>query len=152
MTTRPVTDPLRILVVDDSEDDVLLLTESLRDLPAAQIIHVANDGDAALGYLRREEPHAGAPRPSLVLLDINMPGKSGFEVLVAIKNDPALRAIPVVILTTSTRPDDVAAAYAQGAASFVVKPPSYESLRSLAAHLVGYWQRVARIPRHDYET
>jgi CheY-like chemotaxis protein len=147
MTHGAEAEPLRILVVDDSEDDVLLLTESLRDLPGASIIHVASDGDQALEYLRCQAPHAAAPRPSLVLLDINMPGKSGFEVLCALKRDPALCQIPVIILTTSTRPADVVAAYAQGAASFVVKPSNFDRLRSMAGHLVAYWLGVARVPR-----
>ncbi|MGQ0635175.1 MAG: response regulator [Planctomycetaceae bacterium] len=140
---------LHILVVDDNEDDVILLQESLRDHPAVRVVQVARDGDEALAYLRREGEHANAPHPGLVLLDINMPRRNGFEVLSAMKEDPLLRAIPVVMLTTSYREDDVLDAYRGGACSFVSKPVSFERLKMMAGHFVTYWSCVARLPRID---
>lgn len=146
MTTETVSAPLEILVVDDNEDDVLLLRESLRDMPSVSVLH-ACDGDDAIAFLRREGPYATAPRPGLVLLDINMPKKNGFEVLAAMKNDPELRAIPVIMLTTSNRDADVVTAYSCGACSFVTKPVNFDRLKLIATHFVDYWTTVVRIPR-----
>jgi two-component system, response regulator len=146
MTADTATPPLEILVVDDNEDDVLLLRESLREQPAVSLMH-ACDGDDAIAFLRREGPYASAPRPGLVLLDINMPKKNGFEVLTAMKLDPELRAIPVIMLTTSNRDADVVAAYTHGACSFVTKPVNYDRLKLIAGHFVYYWTTVVRIPR-----
>ncbi len=146
MTQKPGTAPLDILVVDDNEDDVLLLQESLRDEPAVKLLHAVRDGEEAMAFLRREGPYAGAARPGLVLLDINMPKMNGFEVLYEMKTDPELRGIPVVILTTSSREADVLAAYTGGACSFVTKPVNFDRLKLMAAHFVRYWTTVARVP------
>jgi CheY-like chemotaxis protein len=149
MTTETVAATLEILVVDDNEDDVLLLRESLRDMPAVSLMH-ACDGDDAIAFLRREGSYASAPRPAIVLLDINMPRKNGFEVLAVMKGDPDLRAIPVVMLTTSNRDADVVTAYSGGACSFVTKPVNFDRLKLIATHFVDYWTTVVRIPRvHD---
>ena len=86
MTQNALANRLNILVVDDNEDDVLLLEESLRGQPAVNVLHAVHDGEEAMAYLRREGPYAAAPRPGLVLLDINMPKKNGFEVLCEIKD------------------------------------------------------------------
>lgn len=149
MTLEPDAQMLHILVVDDNEDDVILLEESLRDQPAVQVLHVVRDGEEAMAYLRREGEFCAAPRPGLVLLDINMPRKNGFEVLSEMKDDPALRSIPVVMLTTSRRDADVLEAYSGGACSFVSKPVSFDRLKLMAGHFVRYWSTVARLPRND---
>lgn len=140
---------LDILVVDDNEDDVLLLEESFRDQPAVNVIFVVHDGDEALAFLRREGTFANAPRPGLVLLDINMPRKNGFEVLTEMKQDVRLRTIPVVILTTSDRDADVVSAYDCGACSFISKPVNFDRLKQLAELFVRYWSTVARIPKSE---
>src|SRR5258708_35976770 len=147
MTHEPGAQPLEILVVDDNEDDVLLLQESLRDLPKVNLLHAVHDGEEALTYLRREGQYVNAPRPGLVLLDINMPKKNGFEVLAEIKNDPLLRIIPVVMLTTSTRDADVITAYGGGACSFVTKPVNFDRLKLIAEHFVCYLTTVVQVPR-----
>jgi CheY-like chemotaxis protein len=146
MTDKPGTALLDILVVDDNEDDVLLLQESLRDQPAVKLLHAVRDGEEAMAFLRREGRYADAARPGLVLLDINMPKMNGFEVLYEMKTDPALRGIPVVILTTSSREADVLTAYTGGACSFVTKPVNFDRLKLMAAHFVRYWTTVARVP------
>jgi two-component system response regulator len=138
--------PLDILVVDDNEDDVLLLQESLRDQPAVNLLHSVHDGEQAMAFLRREGAYADAPRPGLVLLDINMPRMNGFEVLHEMKLDPLLRAIPVVMLTTSSRDADILTAYTGGACSFVTKPVNFDRLKLMAGHFVRYWTTVARVP------
>jgi CheY-like chemotaxis protein len=149
MTQRPTTPPLDILVVDDNEDDVLLLQESLRDQPAVNLLHAVRDGEEAMAFLRREGRYASVPRPGLVLLDINMPKMNGFEVLYEMKTDPALRSIPVVILTTSSREADVLTAYTGGACSFVTKPVNFDRLKLMAGHFVRYWTTVARVPARE---
>lgn len=141
--------PLRILVVEDNEDDVLLLREAFAEVKQVEILHVARDGDEALAYLRREGPHASAPRPALILLDINMPRRNGLEVLAAIKADPRLRVIPVVMLTTSCRDGDVAEAYHQGASSYIAKPMDFEQLRIIVRHFTQYWIRTVPIPERQ---
>ncbi len=140
---------LDILVVDDNEDDVLLLQESLRDEPGVNLLHAVRDGEEAMSFLRRQGIYAAAPRPGLVLLDINMPKKNGFEVLSEMKDDPQLRGIPVVMLTTSNRDTDILNAYDCGACSFVTKPVSFDRLKMIAGHLVCYWTIVVRIPKTE---
>ena len=147
MTREPPDPPLDILVVDDNEDDVLLLQESLSNLPAVNLVHAVRDGEEALTFLRRQGQYAQACRPRLVLLDINMPRKNGFEVLAEMKNDPLLRMIPVVILTTSNREADVVAAYGSGACSFVTKPVDFDRLKLIAEHFVCYWTTVVQVPQ-----
>jgi CheY-like chemotaxis protein len=147
MTNESGAPPLEILVVDDNDDDVLLLQESLRGLATVNLLHTVRDGEEALTFLRREGQYAGAPRPSLVLLDINMPKKNGFEVLAEMKTDPLLRIIPVVMLTTSNRDADVMAAYGGGACSFVTKPVNFDRLKLMAEHFVCYWTTVVQVPR-----
>ncbi len=139
--------PLEILVVDDNEDDVLLLQESFRGLPSVTLMHAVHDGEQALAFLRREGPFAEAGRPGLVLLDINMPKKNGFEVLAEMKGDPLLRMIPVVMLTTSSRDADVLSAYNGGACSFVTKPVSFDRLKLIAGHFACYWTTVVQVPK-----
>jgi len=147
MGTEAEPQMLHILVVDDNEDDVILLQESLREHPTAHVLDVARDGEEALAYLRREGRFADSPRPGLVLLDINMPRKNGFEVLTAIREDPRLRSIPVIMLTTSRRDSDIVNAYGSGACSFVSKPVDFERLRTMAGHFVAYWSNGSRLPR-----
>lgn len=149
MNVEPDAQMLNILVVDDNEDDVILLEESLRDQSAVRFLHVLHDGEAAMQYLRREGEYADAPRPGLVLLDINMPRKNGFEVLSEMKENPDLRTIPVIMLTTSRRDADILNAYSGGACSFVTKPVSFDKLKQMAGHFVAYWSTVARIPCSD---
>jgi two-component system response regulator len=146
MSNATLTIPLDILVVDDNEDDVLLLQESLRDQPAVNLLHSVHDGVEAMAFLRRQGLYTAAPRPGLVLLDINMPKMNGFEVLHEMKVDPLLRAIPVVMLTTSNRDADILNAYAGGACSFVTKPVNFDRLKLMAGHFVCYWTSVVRVP------
>jgi two-component system, chemotaxis family, response regulator Rcp1 len=147
MTPESDTRVLQILVVDDNEDDVILLEESLKDQSAVRLVHTARDGVEALAYLRRQGEFADAMRPALVLLDINMPRKNGFEVLSEMKEDPNLKSIPVVMLTTSHREADILNAYSIGACSFVSKPVNLDRLRMMAGHFVTYWSAVASIPQ-----
>ncbi|HEX4383612.1 MAG TPA: response regulator, partial [Myxococcales bacterium] len=113
--------PLIILMADDDEDDRLNTAEAFREHHLANDFHTVNDGEELMQFLRRQGKYAGAPRPGLILLDLNMPRKDGREALREIKGDPALRSIPVVILTTSREEEDILRTYDLGANSFVSK-------------------------------
>lgn len=139
-------EPVDVLVIDDSEDDVFLLREAFRTCPLVRFLEVAEDGETALRMLRREAPFADARLPGLVLLDINMPRMNGFEVLSAIRSDPRLCRIPVVMLTTSQQESDILRAYADGACSFISKPVDFDRLKDIARHFTAYWTQVADVP------
>ena len=138
--------PIEILLVDDNDDDVVLLEESFKDSRFLNLLQVVHDGREAVAYLRREGKYKSARPPGLVLLDINMPKMNGFEVLQIMKSDPYLRTIPVVMLTTSTRNEDVARSYDGGACSFVSKPVNLEKLKEVIKQFALYWTLVSVVP------
>ncbi len=142
----PTRRPIQVLVIDDSEDAVILTREALDATESLRIAHVASDGVEALSYLRREPPYQRAPRPGLILLDLNMPRMDGLHTLRALKHDPALRAIPAIVLTVSDQPSDIQAAYAEGAASYVRKPDDFEAFAGVVRELQDYWTLVCRLP------
>jgi CheY-like chemotaxis protein len=131
----------RILVVDDSRADVRLLREAVREETINAELHAVEDGEHALEHLR-----GGGEWPDLVLLDLNLPRKDGREVLAAIKSDPDLKSIPVIILSTSAAPDDVADCYALHANSYLVKPMGLDEFGALVRALDAFWLRAARLP------
>lgn len=135
-----------ILLVDDNPDDVVLLREAFAEAPRLKIAAVARSSREALACLRREGRWASGPRPDLVLLDINMPGRGGFDALAEIRGDPKLRSVPTVLLSTSARPEDVALAYSMGASSFVRKPPDFEGLLVFSRAFEAYWCGQALLP------
>jgi CheY-like chemotaxis protein len=137
---------IEILLVDDNDDDVVLLEESFKDSRFLNLLHVVHDGEEALRYLRREGQYKSAILPGLVLLDINMPRMDGFEVLDAMKSDPVLKTIPVVMLTTSTRDEDVVRSYDGGACSYVSKPVSLDKLKEVIKQFTLYWTLVSVVP------
>lgn len=138
--------PIEILLVDDNDDDVVLLEESFRDSKFLNLMQIVRDGEEAIRYLQRRAPYESARTPGLVLLDINMPKMNGFEVLRTMKSDPLLRTIPVVMLTTSTRDEDIARSYDGGACSFVSKPVSFEKLKEVIKQFTLYWTLVSVVP------
>lgn len=142
----PLGKPIDVLVVDDSEDDVVLLQEAFSDCPLVNFMYRVEDGEAALRYLRAESPYQQARRPGLVLLDINMPRKNGFEVLSEMRTDPELRRVPVVMLTTSKQESDILRAYATGACSFISKPVNFHKMKQVARKFAIYWTAVADVP------
>ncbi len=137
---------IEILLAEDNDDDVVLIQESFADEHLANVISVVKDGEEALAYLRRQDPYANAPRPGLVLLDINMPRKNGLEVLHEMKQDPSLKSIPVVMLTTSRAEEDVVRSYGEGACSYIMKPVRFEEFQEAVHQFALYWTLVARIP------
>lgn len=136
--------PREILVVDDNPGDIVLLERAFAATPDAPLVRAVESAEAALRYLRREGEHAHALLPDLVLLDLHLPGRDGRSVLEAVKADPGLRWLPVVVLTTSNNPDDVRACEQRHANAFVRKPFGLEGYRQLAASLAAFWLRLAR--------
>jgi two-component system response regulator len=138
--------PLLILMADDDEDDRLNTAEAFREYRRANEFRTVNDGEELMQYLRRKGRFAGAQRPDLILLDLNMPRKDGREALREIKSDPALRCIPVVVLTTSREEEDVLRTYDLGANSFIAKPVGFDSLVQLATTMSRYWFQLVELP------
>ena len=142
------TQPMEILLVEDNEDDIVLEREALADAKLVNLMSVVRDGEEAMAFLRREGRYQDAQVPGLILLDINMPRKNGFEVLNELKADPALVHIPVVMLTTSDSEADIVKSYAKGACSYITKPMDFDKFREVAKQFALYWALVARIPAH----
>jgi two-component system, chemotaxis family, response regulator Rcp1 len=135
-----------VLIVDDNPADVELIREAFAENGIAACIEVAEGGAQAIGRLRREEPYATAARPDLVLLDLRMPSVDGHQVLSAIKGDPRLRAIPVVVMTSSEHPADVASAYGAAANTYIVKPVQWGRLLNTVKSLEQFWFTAATLP------
>ena len=136
---------LELLLVDDSDDDILMIREVLTE--ATQLnLKVVKDGEEAMAYVRREGKYRDARPPRLVLLDLRMPKKDGFAVLKEIKADPLLRHLPIVVLTTSSREEDVVRSYAAGTAAYITKPVGVTEWQQMARQFVAYWTQVVRLP------
>ena len=144
--TDPAIAPIHILLVEDSPGDVNLTIPALRDARVANQLHVVNDGEAAMAFLRRMAPYEESPRPDLVLLDLNLPLKDGREVLAEIKQDPALRTIPVVVLTTSSDDFDILNSYQLHANSYVTKPVRFDDFVEAVRSIEGFWLSIVRLP------
>jgi len=138
--------PLQILLVDDNPADIELTRQCFRESQIPNEVHAVSSGDATLAYLTREGEFARASRPDLVLLDLNMPGVDGREILAAIKSDSALLTIPVVILTTSDADYDVDGAYRLRANSYLRKPADLDEFVELAEAVCLYWGRYVILP------
>ncbi|HMC16805.1 MAG TPA: response regulator [Albitalea sp.] len=137
---------IEILMVEDNPGDVRLTREALKGGKVWNQLHVVEDGVAALDFLHRRAPHADAPRPDLILLDLNLPKKDGREVLAAIKADESLKLIPVVILTTSQAEEDVIRAYALNANCYVTKPVDFLQFTRIVQAIESFWLTVVTLP------
>jgi CheY-like chemotaxis protein len=146
MTSAPVASTRELLLVEDDPGDVLLAREALSRSVASVNVHVVEDGEAAVDFLRREGEHAEAPRPDLVLLDLNLPRLDGREVLARIKSDPGLRSIPVVVLSTSKSVDDVRSSYDLHANAFVSKPAELDQFLDVVREVGDFFLTVSRLP------
>lgn len=143
------TNRITILLADDDEDDCLLTRKALTASRLANDLHVVHDGQSLLDYLYRRGDYANlvdAPRPGMILLDLNMPGIDGHAALAAIKRDPQLRQIPVVILTTSQAEKDIFQSYDLGANSFISKPVTFQGLVQCLAKMGQYWFEIVALP------
>jgi CheY-like chemotaxis protein len=138
--------PIQILLVEDNEANARLATEALKAAKVANCIHVVHDGVEALGYLRRQGAYATAPRPDLILLDLNLPRMNGRQVLVEVKSDPDLRNIPVVVLTSSSDEENVVKSYDLHANCYIVKPVGFDGLIEVVKSLDQFWLSVVCLP------
>jgi two-component system, chemotaxis family, response regulator Rcp1 len=139
--------PIEVLLVEDSPGDVRLTREAFKDAKVHINLHVASDGAEAMAFLGREGVHSNAPRPDLILLDLNLPKKDGREVLAELKESPALKCIPVVILTTSASEADIQGSYQRHANCYITKPVDLEGFLKVVKSIDSFWLSVVKLPR-----
>ncbi len=147
---RDENNPIVILIADDDEEDRMLACDALAESRLANKVYCVTDDEDLMDYLQHRgkyTPPAEAPRPGLILLDLNMPKKDGREALREIKSDPDLRQIPVVVLTTSKAEEDILRSYDTGASSFISKPITFAGLVDLMKGLGRYWFEMVDLPR-----
>ena len=138
--------PIEILLVEDSPSDADLTMEALKAAKVCNRLSIVEDGVQAMEFLRRQGTHAGALRPDLILLDLNLPRKSGREVLAEIKEDDTLKAIPVVVLTTSQADQDVVLAYSLHANCYISKPVDFRQFLEVVKSIESFWLTVVKLP------
>ena len=149
MSAGTVGKPVEILLVEDNPGDVRLTKEALKEAKMANHLNVVVDGEEALAFLRREGEFAGAVRPDLIPLDLNLPKKSGQEVLADIKDDERLRRIPVVILTTSTAEHDILGSYDLHANCYITKPVGMNEFVTVVKSIEDFWFAIVKLPGMD---
>ncbi|HKR69714.1 MAG TPA: response regulator [Streptosporangiaceae bacterium] len=137
---------IQILLVEDDPGDVLITREAFADNKVRNQLSVVSDGEAAMAFLRREEGYADAPRPDLVLLDLNLPRKAGHEVLAEIKSDVDLQRIPVVVLTTSDAEEDILRSYDLHANAYVTKPVDFDCFLNVVRQIDEFFVTVVKLP------
>jgi len=135
-----------VLLVEDNPGDMRLTLEAIRECDVPLNLNTVRDGFEAMAFLRRQGKYAMVERPALILLDLNLPGKDGREVLAEIKGDPGLRRIPVVVLTTSHSEDDIAAAYGLHANCYIQKPVDTNQLSGIVKSIEDFWLTKVRLP------
>jgi CheY-like chemotaxis protein len=138
---------IQILLVEDDPGDVVITREAFADHKVRNCLSVVSDGESAMSFLRRQGDYADAPRPDLILMDLNLPRKSGHEVLAEIKADPDLRRIPVVILTTSDADEDILRSYDLHANAFVTKPVDFDCFVRVVRQIDEFFITVIKLPR-----
>ena len=156
MSSTPRTDPTRtapapidVLLVEDNPGDARLAQEALAENKLKLNLHVVRDGEQALAFVNREGEYEDAPTPDLVLLDLNLPRKSGREVLASIKNDPALKRLPVVVLTSSQAEQDILESYNLHANCYIQKPLDFEQFMTVVKNVGNFWFSIVKLPKRD---
>ena len=137
---------IEVLLVEDSPGDVRLTQEAFKDAKVHVNLHVATDGVAAMDFLARQGEYANAPRPDLILLDLNLPKKDGREVLEEIKGSPVMKSIPVVILTTSAAEADILRSYQLHANCYITKPVGLDGFLKVVRSIDSFWLSVVKLP------
>jgi chemotaxis family two-component system response regulator Rcp1 len=140
---------MEVLLVEDSPGDVRLTREAFTDAKVHINLHVASNGAEAMAFLTREGKYANVPRPDLILLDLNLPKKNGREVLAEIKDNPGLKSIPVVILTTSASEADILRSYRLHANCYITKPVDLEGFLNVVKSIDNFWLSVVKLPRES---
>jgi CheY-like chemotaxis protein len=143
---RIIGKPIEILLVEDNEGDIGLIEEVFEEAKIRNSLHVAEDGEEAMLYLRREGKFLSSPHPDLILLDLNLPKKDGREVLKEIKKDSNLKNIPVIVLTTSTADKDILRAYDLHANAYITKPIDFNEFMKVVESIVNFWLEIVRLP------
>ncbi len=139
---------IQLLMAEDDPEDQMLVRKAFAQAHLANELTIVNNGEELMDYLQRRPPYEQAHRPDLILLDLNMPRKDGREALREIKADPLLRAIPVVVLTTSAADEDILRSYDLGVNSYVQKPVTFPKLVELVTELGNYWFKIVKLPPH----
>jgi CheY-like chemotaxis protein len=146
MSIDPEARPIEILLVEDDDGDVLLTTEALEASKITNNMHVARNGEEALKFLRQEGPYSDAPRPDIVLLDLNLPRVDGREVLSQVKSDEDLRRIPIIVLTTSEAEEDIVRSYDLHANAYVTKPVDFNRFLQVIQSIDEFFVTVVKLP------
>ncbi|MET9793563.1 response regulator [Streptomyces canus] len=146
--TTPAANPIDVLLVEDDPGDELMTREAFEDNKIGNTLHVVRDGEEALDFLYRRGDHTDAPRPDLILLDLNLPKYDGRQVLEKIKSDPDLAHIPVVVLTTSAAEEDILRSYKLHANAYVTKPVDLDQFIAAVRQIDDFFVQVVRLPRH----
>jgi two-component system, chemotaxis family, response regulator Rcp1 len=141
---------IEVLLVEDSPGDVRLTREAFKDAKVHINLHVASDGTEAMAFLLRQGEHSAAPRPDLILLDLNLPKKDGRQVLEEIKSSTSLKTIPVVILTTSASDTDILQSYSLHANCYITKPVDLKGFLTVVKSIDGFWLSVVQLPREAH--
>ena len=147
MSSQIIGRPIKILLVEDNPGDVRLIVEVLKENKVLNNLHVVEDGVEAMAFLRREGKYADAPRPDIILLDLNLPKKDGREVLAEIKTDENLKRIPVVILTMSKAEEDILKAYDLYANCYITKPVDLEQFITVVKSIEDFWLTIVKLPK-----
>jgi two-component system response regulator len=138
--------PVNILLVDDSPTDTLMIQEAFEGSTLLNKMHVVDNGNAALAFLRRQAPYARKPRPDLILLDLNLPGKDGREVLQEIKSDDDLKLIPVLVLSSSKAEEDIVMSYELCANCYIIKPVQFDKMAAIVRCISEFWFTMVALP------
>jgi len=138
--------PIHILLVDDDEADILLTRRALQRDKLLLEVHEVQNGEDCMAFLRKQPPYEDAPRPDIVLLDLNMPRMGGLEVLEAVRADPELRFLPIVILTTSSSDEDIVRSYNLNANCYITKPVNLSEFKRVIGSIEHFWFTVVRLP------
>ncbi|MEW6481763.1 MAG: response regulator [bacterium] len=141
---------INILLVEDNEDDIVIIQKVFKKLKLINPLYIVRDGEEAIDFLLNKGDYSDkekAPRPGLILLDINMPRMDGFETLENIKKEPCLKTIPVIMLTVSEREEDIVRSYENGAVSYITKPMDFEQFVKVMEQFEIYWTLVSKIPK-----
>ena len=146
MNMDPLGRPADFLLVEDNPGDVRLTQEALKNHKVQNNLHVVTDGEEAMNFLRRQGKHKNAPRPDIILLDLNLPRKDGREVLAEIKSDPDLKTIPVVIITSSEAEQDIVKSYNLNANCYVTKPVDLNQFIKVVQSINDFWLTIVKLP------
>lgn len=140
------TQSTHILLIEDNAGDIRLMIEAFKETQTPTQVHVVGNGVDALSFLKRAENYRDVPRPALILLDLNLPRMDGFRVLAEVKNDPGLKCIPVIVLTTSMSEQDISSAYDLGANCYIGKPLDLDRFFEVVKALTDFWLKTATLP------